>query len=65
MTPADPGTFPAYCPAGHRLIPSTGACWTIREVGPGLYAYDYASEPCSATAGILVGAAENSQRNET
>ena len=44
------------------MIPSTGACYTLREVEPGLYAYDYAPEPCSATAGVL---AENSQRSET
>ena len=36
---ADPGTFPALCPLGHRLIPSTGACWTVLEVEPGLYEY--------------------------
>jgi len=49
-------------PTDHRLIPSTGECWTMREVEPGLYAYDYAPEPCCATAGVLDGGAENSQR---
>jgi len=36
---ADPGTFPALCPRGHRLIPSTGDCYTMRELEPGLYEY--------------------------
>jgi hypothetical protein len=37
----------------------------MREVEPGLYAYVYHPEPCSATAGVLEGGAENSQRSET
>lgn len=27
------------CPAGHRVIPSTGDHYTMREVAPGQYAY--------------------------
>lgn len=27
------------CPAGHRIIPSTGEHYTLREVAPGLYVY--------------------------
>ena len=27
---AGPGTFPALCPRGHRIIPSTGQCYTMR-----------------------------------
>ena len=46
---ADPGTFPAFCPAGHRLVPSTGQCWTMRELEPGVYVYEYGNGDCSAT----------------
>ena len=27
------------CPAGHRVIASTGQHWTVRELGPGCYEY--------------------------
>ena len=30
---------PALCCRGHRLSQSLGACWTIREVEPGMYEY--------------------------
>ena len=43
---ADLGTFPALCLRGHRMIPSTGVCWTMREIEPGLYDYEFFAEPC-------------------
>lgn len=30
---------PAFCPRGHRINPSTGDCYTMRELEPGLYEY--------------------------
>lgn len=35
---------PTFCPRGHRLIPSSGDCWTMRELEPGLF--EYVIGPC-------------------
>ena len=36
MTPQD---FPALCPRGHRIVPSSGDHWTVVQTGPGIYEY--------------------------
>lgn len=30
---------PIFCRRGHRVIPSTGDCWTLRELEPCIYEY--------------------------
>ena len=33
------------CQRGHRVIPSTGECYTLEEITPGEYVYVYGCRP--------------------
>lgn len=50
------------CPAGHRVIDSTGEHYTLREVAPGCYEYCYGDCWELQAAGLVSNAAEQPQR---
>jgi hypothetical protein len=45
--------LPAFCPLGHRIVPSTGECWGMRESwwdGPSRTFFEYVIGDCATVS---------------